>query len=166
MNSAIQKIEGALKKNRSIHSALLGQRVFEKEEEGEKELLTLVYTDVRDPLVWGHVFKEEGQYISLLVGFETWFNAKDRHQVFKRFWHHLNYFGDWYPLDSLDGQGQEVYREHDLYDEAVEGLKEMIDAFDIDKVASEDSEIFQTDYRILGVYPFANRHANLPSYPK
>ncbi len=167
MTSSIQRIEEALQQNKDIPSALLGKRVFERtQKDGTKELLSLVYTDVRDPLVWGHVLKTDEGYVALLVGFETWFNAMNSDKVFERFWHHLTYFGDWYPLDSRDAQGDEVYREYRSYEEAIEGLREMIEGFDIEKVASEDSEIYLTDYRVMGIYPFADCHATLPSYPK
>lgn len=166
MTTVIESLEQVLQQNKNIPSALLGKRVFERTQDaGAKELLTLVYTDVREPIVWGHVFKKEEVWVSLFVGFKTWFNARDDEQVFVRFWHHLSYFGDWYPLDSLGGQGIESYRESKSYGEAVKSLREMLEDFDIEKIASEDLEEFQTDYRILGVYPFPVKIDILPSYP-
>ena len=146
--TVVEKVESALADNKSLPATLLGRRAFERGRAARREMLALVYTDVREPIVWGHVLRHAHRWLAVMVGFETWFNAAGESRVFERYWHHLRHLGDWYPLDSEAGGGGEVYREADSFEGAVENLCAMIRAFHIDTVASEDSTVFLPDYRI------------------
>ena len=92
-------IEDALQSNPECSgNLLLPNRIFDYEKNGKSEILVSLNNKMQRPHYWGHIFWQEGKYISLIVAVDYWLNPSNKKQLFEEFWQNLGQEGKWYPI--------------------------------------------------------------------
>jgi hypothetical protein len=138
-------LEEALQSNPACTSnILLPRRVFHRNSCSGDEMIVSLNNKTLTPHYLGHIFKLGERYISLILAFDFWLNAKTEEALFSLFWDNLKVRGQWYPV------GGHVFDTSDSFEEACLKLSNMIEVFDPEKALEN------FDMRIVQVYPFPN----------
>ena len=160
INYYSNQIKNAVDQNpKCITGILVTNRVFVREEgkAGKQEVLCLLYADLYDCYIWGHVFFHEGldHYVSCLVDFESLISGRTVDHLFDRFDWYIRQKGNWQPVTIQEEWN--AFAMSNNFADACSALVRMIGAFDFTKRSPfEDDEANNdpSEYRILNVYPF------------
>ena len=119
--------------------------------------MCLLYADLYDCYVWGHVFFHEkfDHYASCLIEFDSFISGRTVDHLFDRIDWHIRQKGNWQPVTVQENWN--AFAVTDNFAEACFGLIRMIEAFDFSKRCPfEDDPAIDdpSEYRILNVYPF------------
>ena len=141
----VEELERAINSNSFCRGNLLiPNRVFCSERNGTPEILVSLNNKMEKPHYWGHIFKHDKKYVSLIVAIDYWLNPRSAEELFSKFWYILEEGGDWYPI------GGDVFDIASNVEGAVFNLSRMIANFDEDWVEDD------IDFRVVRTYPFPN----------
>ena len=154
------QIKTAVEQNpKCITGILVTNRVFAREEgkTGKPEVLCLLYSDLYDCYIWGHVFFHEGldHYVSCLIEFDSFISGRTVDNLFDRIDWHIKQKGNWQPVTIQEEWN--AFAMSNNFADACSALVRMIGAFDFNKRSPfEDDPAIDdpSEYRILNVYPF------------
>lgn len=145
LKQILLKIEDALQSNPECSgNLLLPNRIFCCEKDGRSEILVSLNNKMQRPHYWGHIFWQDGRYISLIVAVDYWLNPTSEKQLFEEFWQNLSQEGKWYPIAG------DVFEVKEEFHEACQSLARMISNFASLKAQAD------FDVRVIQVYPFPN----------
>lgn len=173
LESAVSKVEEALRQNRHCSSGLMARKgVFgiRNGPSGGPEILTLIYADDQFFGYWyGHVVwhpKNENVIVSLLVWTSEFINAPTVPLLFRRFHYWIRDRLKYRPCSVQNAD--DAYRESGSIEEAANSLAKMIGNFDIDKRCGDEYgpyAISPPELRILGIYGLADTKDSDGCYP-
>lgn len=154
------KVELSLVQNpKCVTGVMIEKRVFVREDGTNKkpELLCLIYADLYESYIWGHVFQPEGfdQYVACLIMFGKFITGRTSDHLFERFHWAIRQEGRWEPVTcQKDGDS---FSKKETFEEACDALCHMIEVFDFKKrrpFENDEASDDPSEYRILDVYPF------------
>lgn len=144
-----------------ITGVLINKRAFAREQgkNEQPELLCLLYADLYDIYVYGHVFycAPENAFVACLVESDRFSSGRDTNHLFERFDFNVIQRGHWQPIQIQEDWN--AFAISPNFDGACRDLQRMIEAFSFEKRCSFDEDSphhYRCEYRILGVYPFPN----------
>jgi hypothetical protein len=142
----LEQLKNAVDSNPACNGNLLiPNQVFTRGLGSTKpEILVSLNNKMQRPHYWGHIFKQEQQYICIIMAVDYWLNPRSVNDLFTEFWKNLTEVGKWYPI------GGDVFDVANDLENAVTKLTRMISIFDETKTQGE------IDCRVLQSYPFPN----------
>jgi len=154
------RIQQALESNsKCVTGILITNQVVARNigKAGKPELLCLIYADLYEAYIWGHIFFHEAsqKYVTCLVEFDSFVSGRDTNHLFDRFDWYIRQRGNWQPVTIQEDWN--AFSMTEDFGDACSALIRMIEAFDFSKRCPfEDDPAIDdpNEYRILNVYPF------------